>query len=745
MNTKSYAGGRKDREMRSLSRDLTISLGVAVATAFLIATLSSYWLLSHRSKALHEQKLEEYIHYLRESLNTPIWNKNDEMVERICRSFTKNEAVALLRVTCQNGATPFEEEKETKFDLVKKRASLVYANQVIGHVELGLTPRVYRESNQRLLMMSVFTMLVVVAGLVLAAKVVVRKFLQGPLDLLIHRIRDIAAGVYEESGPPSGSREFAAILEEFNCMAERVEEREQTLVRINRRLEDQIAERVRAEAALRESEERYRTLFERSSDAIFLVEKRSGKYLAANRAAERLTGRSLSDLMELTTRDVTPEGAGERLVNTSSADVVRDLGEVIYQRSDGAERIALLQSIPLNEQIVFGMVRDITEQRQLEKQFFHAQKMEAIGQLAGGVAHDFNNLIQVIQGYSEMAREESEAGGSIRDALGEVLKASARGTILVRQLMAFSRKQMLHLEELHMDEVVAELAKMIQRVIGEHIDFDVLSDQDLVSVYADKGQIEQILMNLCVNARDAMPNGGALSIETSTVELDEAFCEPAARAKPGRYVRVSVADTGRGMDEETRRRIFEPFFTTKGLGEGTGLGLSTVFGIVRQHNGMVHVQSDVGVGSIFEIYLPSAGEPEQAPQERKTAFSPGGAETILLADDDKMVRLVAEIMLRKAGYTVMTAGDGVEVMRRFDEDSDKIDLALLDVVMPKIGGKAVFDYMRAKRPRMRVLFVSAYKRSSLKGVFALDEDMQLIEKPYRRDILLRKVREALDE
>ncbi len=618
------AGGG-NRKMRSLSRVLTINLGVVVASVFIIATLFSYWFLSHRSKILHEQKSEEYIHYLLESLEAPIWNMNADMVEKICRAFTKNETAALLRVTYENGVAVFEAGSETEPDLEKKRAPLMHGSQVVGHVELGLTPRVYREANRRLLAASVFTMLLVVAGLVLAANVVTRRLLQTPLDQLIRRIRGIAAGEYEEPGSPSKNREFAAILEEFNRMAERVEERERTLVRVNRRLEDQIAER-----------------------------------------------------------------------------------------------------------------------RRLEKQFFQAQKMEAIGQLAGGVAHDFNNLIQVIQGYSELALMENKADVSMRGAFEEVLKASDRGATLVRQLLAFSRKQVLTLGDLNLDDVVVDLAKMIQRVIGEHIAFNVHSDPGHKWIRADKGQIEQVLMNLCVNARDAMSNGGALSIETDEAELDETFLKANTWAKPGRHVLVKVVDTGRGMDEETRRRIFEPFFTTKSLSEGTGLGLSTVFGIVRQHNGVVHVKSEVGVGSSFEIYLPAAEKPGRSAEENIVAPSAGGEETILLADDDKMVRLVAREMLRGVGYTVLMARDGKEAIRVFDEHADKIDMALLDVVMPKLGGKAVFDHIRANRPRVRALFTSAYSGDFFKGDFAPDKDSRLIDKPYHRDNLLRTVRETLD-
>ncbi len=389
-------------------------------------------------------------------------------------------------------------------------------------------------------------------------------------------------------------------------------------------------------------------------------------------------------------------------------------------------------------------VDDVTERKQLEEQFFQAQKMEAVGQLAGGVAHDFNNLLQAIVGYGQMALEESEVNSSIRGELEEVMKAAGKATTLVRQLLAFSRKQVLQLENMILSDVVSDLAKMIQRVIGEHIAFNILSEPGLKSIHADKGQIEQILMNLCVNARDAMPDGGTLTIETANTELDEQFCESNTWAKPGRYVVLSVTDTGCGMDEETQRRIFEPFFTTKELGKGTGLGLSTIFGIARQHNGVIHVYSEVGVGTTFRIYLPmSEGTGDR---RKKTVIlpSPGGTETILLVDDDEGVRDVARRILEKVGYSVLMASDGQEAIRVFDEHTDEIDMALLDVVMPKLGGKAVFDHIQETRPEMPVLFASGYSLDAIHSGFVLDEGMQLIQKPYQINALMRRVRDMLD-
>lgn len=395
--------------------------------------------------------------------------------------------------------------------------------------------------------------------------------------------------------------------------------------------------------------------------------------------------------------------------------------------------------------------QDITERkqaerevRQLEQQLFQAQKMEAVGQLAGGVAHDFNNLLQAILGFGELASLDADPSGSVHEGLGQVLSAAKRGTTLVQQLLAFSRRQVLQLKELDLGEVVRTLAKIIRRVIGAHIALDIRCEPGLMGVRADRGQIEQILMNLCVNARDAMPDGGRLTIESRTRELDEEFCQANSWAKPGPYVQLSVTDTGCGMDEETQQRIYEPFFTTKANGEGTGLGLSTVYGIVSQHNGLIHVHSEPGTGTTFRIYLPTIGRPWAAIQETLPPPPAGGTETILLAEDDDAVRSVVKCMLETAGYTVLTAHDGKDAIRVFDDNADQVDLLLLDVVMPKLGGRAVFDHVREKRPETRALFVSGYSPADIHTDFVLDEGLQFIQKPYDCDALLRKVRESLD-
>ena len=424
------------------------------------------------------------------------------------------------------------------------------------------------------------------------------------------------------------------------------------------------------------------------------------------------------------------------------------MAEARMRRKDGSEVWMLMNRAPLNpEDPAAGLVvasLDITARKALEEQLRQSQKMEAIGQLAGGVAHDFNNMLQAILGYTEMVLFTLGPDDGNRRKLMEVFKTGQRAAVLTQQLLAFSRQQVLRLGPLDLNQTIEDLMKMLRRLIGENIELIVVPGRELWTVNADRGQIEQVLMNLCVNARDAMQEGGRLSIETGNILLDEKYCARHEWARPGRHVRLSVTDSGCGMDAGTRDKIFEPFFTTKELGRGTGLGLATVYGIVRQHNGVIDVHSEPGKGARFSINLPAI-------EQVKTGFfpesedpAPGGHETILLAKDNEQIRLLAVEMLKNAGYRVFAAGQGEEALRLYHDYGREIDLLLLDVVMPEKGGRAVYDEIRALRSDIRCLFMSGYSVDAVHTNFILDEGLLLIQKPFKHKELLRTVRQALE-
>jgi PAS domain S-box-containing protein len=390
---------------------------------------------------------------------------------------------------------------------------------------------------------------------------------------------------------------------------------------------------------------------------------------------------------------------------------------------------------------IVGVTQDITERRSLEDQLRHAQKMEALGRLAGGVAHDFNNLLTIITGYVGMVLGQLPETDEFRSALVEVQRASERAADLTRQLLAFSRKQLTQPRVIDLNVLVGELAKMLGRLIGPDVDLDLVLAPDLERVKVDPGQFEQVLMNLAVNARDAMPGGGALVIETCNVQLEDAVCAGPHSARPARYVRLTVRDTGHGMDEATRRRIFEPFFTTKEAGKGTGLGLAVVDSVVRQGGGAIEVQSEVGRGTTFHIYLPRAHEAGAAPEPPPTsARASGGTETVLLVDADSAVRTVVGSILRSAGYTVLEAHDGAEALRVGRSHPGSIHLLLTDLVVPRMSGPHLAEAMTVTCPGLKVLYLS----SALESPHTGGRERAVLQKPFTPDALALEVRAVLD-
>jgi two-component system cell cycle sensor histidine kinase/response regulator CckA len=423
---------------------------------------------------------------------------------------------------------------------------------------------------------------------------------------------------------------------------------------------------------------------------------------------------------------------------------------VRWRHRNGSWRYLESNAVPIlnsaDEVIGFrGVDRDMTDQKQLEVQLNQAQKMEAIGQLAGGVAHDFNNLLQAILGYTDLVLESMAAEAPYRFEIEQAHTAAERASALTRHLLAFSRRQVIQPLTIDLNDVIAGLMKMLGRLIGEHIQLDIIPGHSLGAVRADPGQIEQVIMNLCINARDAMPSGGNLTIETENVDIDSNYWQSHKWAKEGRYVLINVTDSGCGMDKETLNHIFEPFFTTKKPGEGTGLGLSTVYGIIKQHDGFIHAYSEVGKGTIIKVYLPVSDRLVHPAGDKTSSPAPGGTETILLAEDEEMIRSLAARILRSAGYTVLPAKDGEEALHLLEMHDEEIDLAFLDVVMPRLGGRDIQKRIHDKHPHARFLFASGYSADAIHTNFVLHQNMNFIQKPYSRDALLRKIREILDD
>lgn len=519
---------------------------------------------------------------------------------------------------------------------------------------------------------------------------------------------------------------------------------------LNARLErdKQEAGRKQAAEALRESEERYRELFENANDIIYTLDL-EGRFTSINRAGQRITGYSTGQMLRLNLADmVAPEYAdvGRRMLSQSTDEPQRITYELEIIARDG-QRIALeartrliyRDGLPVGIQ---GIARDVTERKRLEAQFLQAQKMEAVGRLAGGMAHDFNNLLTAIIGYTQLSLTHLDRPDLLGGELAEVRRAGERAGELTRQLLLFSRKQILQPRVLELNGVVSEMKKMLRRLISEDIELVTVLDPDLGSIKADPGQIEQALLNLAVNARDAMPEGGKLIIRTANSDTFDEI----ASAPPGRYVTLDVADNGCGMDSMTQSRIFEPFFTTKEQGKGTGLGLSTVYGMVEQTGGKIEVVSKLGVGTTFRIYLPRVDSVSDAAGRRDhPEMIPCGTGTVLLVEDEQFVRELAAIVLREQGYTVLEAADGEEGLKLAEDRRETgIDLLVTDVVMPKLGGRELAARLAELLPETKVLYVSAYPYEAIAHPGPLEATTHFLQKPFTPSSLATKVREVLD-
>ena len=410
----------------------------------------------------------------------------------------------------------------------------------------------------------------------------------------------------------------------------------------------------------------------------------------------------------------------------------------------GVRQQAAIELLAQMAGVVFDSYRRSQRERDLEAQFRQAQRMESVGQLAGGIAHDFNNLLTVINGMAEFALTQVPDGGQLHADLQEIRQAAERAATLTRQLLAFSRKQILHPQVMKLNTVVAEMESMLRRLIGEDIDLVVVPTQSLGSVKADPGQMEQVIANLAVNARDAMPQGGKLTIEMRNVEIDQHGAhQHGVAVPPGPYVMLAVSDTGVGMDGVTRTRIFEPFFTTKGPGKGTGLGLSTVYGIVKQSDGFIWVYSEIGQGTSFKIYLPQVADVAGGKRRSSTVAPRHGTEIILVVEDVGGLRKLTKRMLESAGYTVLTAANGEEALRVLERD-EPVHLILTDVVMPGMSAGTLAERVHATRPGMKVLYMSGYTDDVIVRHGVLDEGMSFLGKPFTAGELTRKVREVLD-
>ena len=502
---------------------------------------------------------------------------------------------------------------------------------------------------------------------------------------------------------------------------------------------------------LQNSEEKYRKLIQNSGDIVFLLYENHFEVI----------NKKFDEIFKLTIKEVNqPDFKLNKLFASKSHFTLNRLISqikkkekldpsynftVINSKHEEIEVEASFNYIKYRDGIAIqGIMRDITERKRLEEQLRQSQKMEAIGQLAGGIAHDFNNMLTVINGYSEILLKK-EFPAEVLNYIQEIRKASIRATRLTSQLLAFSRKQIIQPKIINLNQIITDQIQMLRRLLGEDVEISTYLDPQLYSVKADIGQIEQIIMNIVINARDAMPLGGKLTIETGNVQLNNEYKHLHPESKSGDYAVLSISDTGIGMDEVTRSRIFEPFYTTKGRDKGTGLGLATVYGIIKQNNGFIDVYSEIQNGSTFKIYLPVDQEKDKTKtRDSIDEIKLHGKETILLVEDDDGVRAVTESTLKKYGYNVISASNGEDAIRIFEEHDGKFDLLLTDVIMPSMGGRELAEKLLNEHNNLKVLYFSGYTDDSAVQNRIISESMEFIQKPYTQLELAKKIRSVIE-
>jgi two-component system, cell cycle sensor histidine kinase and response regulator CckA len=501
---------------------------------------------------------------------------------------------------------------------------------------------------------------------------------------------------------------------------------------------------VSSKRLLIDRDKKFRLLFEEHPQPMWVFDLETQRFLEANNAALELYGYRRMEFRRLRVADILGEEDANRLATEMTSAGIP--ASIWRHRAKGNRVIEVEMAVHEiqydGSQAGLAVLMDVTERRRLEEQLRQAQKMEAVGMLAGGVAHDFNNLLTIITGYGQLILNNLPPGDPSRHSAEQIVKAGDRAAALTKQLLAFSRRQVLQPKVLDLNMLVKTLSTMLQRLIGEDIELRLMLSQDLGRVSADPGQLEQVLMNLVVNARDAMPRGGIVTVETANAAPDPTG--PNASAERKLRVMLAVSDTGSGMDESTQARLFEPFFTTKIPGKGTGLGLSTVFGIIKQSGGSLDVSSELGRGTTVRVYLPSIDQPVSAEAEIVSRVPVRGHETILLVEDDEMVRTLVRETLEREGYKLLDAADSVEARRITDNYKGSIQLLITDVVMPKTSGRELAEQMVGARPGIKVLYMSGYTDTAIVQSGLVQGSIAFLQKPFTPATLTEKVREVLE-
>ncbi len=742
---------RQRQPKRSLSQDLTKKLISTVASIFLITTLCTYGLFTYQSRTSYNQKATEYLDYLRDSLEVPLWNIDNDWIKSICDSFAKNETVALLKIKGEDGATLYETGNDEKEGLISRTSIVRYNGQSIGSVEIGLTTRIYKKSNYQIIGGSILTMMLVVTGLAFSTKLILNRILNKPLNHLMHRIDQISSGEYRERSERFNHMEVAIILEKFNQMANEVKSREDSLIETNRMLESEISDRKEAEKALRRSEHRYRQLIEDLPVGLFRSSPEAqGPFLMVNPAFIKMFGYASKDqIADQSVKEFyqDPDMRRHVLDMLYSEDSIQGI-EMEFKKRDGSTLVGLITAHMIKDTEgapthIDGIIEDITTRKQLERQIRQQQKMEAIGTLAGGIAHDFNNILSSMFGFAEAAKLKNASGEKIDTYINEILSGGLRARSLIRQIMAFSRQTEGQKTATAIAPILKETIKFLRASLPAMIEIKQTIISSEAMVWADPSQVHQIIMNLCTNAAHAMhAKGGLLDIKLDDIQLENEADILYGQLKSGTYARLTVCDEGEGIRKDHLERIFEPFFTTKERGEGTGMGLAVVHGIVEAMGGAISVESEVTRGAAFHVLLPMF-EGESGYLEDQYRMPERGKGTILLVDDEQGFLAAGKEILEQLGYDIIPAGSGAEALDVFAPRRDRIDLVITDLVMPKMTGLELAQRLRLIKPDIVIILCTGFSDNAMPinkealGIF------DIVMKPLLAGELTRTIEKAL--
>jgi two-component system, cell cycle sensor histidine kinase and response regulator CckA len=731
-----HEGGQRKH---SISRALTVALILMVVVVSTVTVFLNYLNLSQKTKIQLEEKANEYITSLAGVLEIPLWNLDELNVKRIGEAYAQNELFEKLKFTDNMGNVFFDYKRENSSPLVRRVSQVLHQGQTVGSVEISLTAKYYTEANRQLLLSAISALFVIIAVLVLSTGFLLRMLLNKPLNRLGDIANACASGRYDFSEHDISFVEFHPLVCVLNEMADKIS--------------SQMTE-------LRNAEKKYRSIFENAVEGIFQTSPK-GQILHANPAMARILGYDSADELTGSVPDirqlhVEPERREEFIRMMKEGKAVSGFHIQLF-RKDRHPVWVSLHARPVFDKtgelsLMEGILEDITEYKRaeaehakLEDQLRHSQRMEAVGLLAGGIAHDFNNLLTPILGYSELLIADFSPDDPRRQKLQQVKQAAERAKEMTHRLLAFSRKQIIELKIVDLGSIISQFENMLRRTIRENITIEVGASPSLSLVHADAGQIEQVLLNLSINAQDAMPEGGTLTIEAVDIDLDESYTSSHPEVVPGEYVMLAVSDTGIGMDEETKVHVFDPFFTTKETGKGTGLGLSSVYGVVKQHGGSISVYSEKNQGSTFKIFLPRIVKEgvtikDHKPLPEEVAY---GHETILVVEDDEMVKILASTMLQDLGYEVLVAENPEHCTKLVREHKGPVNLLLTDVVMPGMNGRDLAEQLCLLLPDLKVLYMSGYTNNVIVRHGVLHNNVHFIQKPFSVHTLSQKIRHAL--